>query len=181
MAVNILSSVVHISVQMLTRLFWQASYVMFHCRCGHLPCKHWTRLNSIPPESIMPPLTLIYVFFFLLLAVIDKAIWGCLAFHHLGGCQWLGIKILYIGLIFPEVCLFYHMTFTLLPVRQHSCSLSRGVSPSPRLYVIAYLFHGPQKPIYFSHSGLWSVKITPYSAFIVTDALLSLTSPPPSS
>lgn len=158
---------------------------MFHCRCSHLPCKHRTRLNSIPPESIMPPLTLIYVFFFLLLAVIDKAIWGCLAFHHLGGCQWLGIKILYIGLIFPEVCLFYHMTFTLLPVCQHSCSLSRGVSPSPQLYVIAYLSRAQKAYIFFPFFFFFllvnKVKITQYSAFIVTAALLSLTLPPPSS
>lgn len=39
---------------------------------------------------------------FFLVAVIDKAIWTCLAFHHLSGCQWLGIKILYSGLIFLD-------------------------------------------------------------------------------
>lgn len=89
----------------------------------------------------MSPLTLIYVFVFWLVAVIDKAIWRCLALHHLWGCQWLGIKILYIGLIFLKF-FFSHMTFTLclsvkLPLcfPRHICFLR---------VVFAYLpFAGP--------------------------------------
>lgn len=52
---------------------------------------------------------------FFLVAVIDKAIWTCLAFHHLSGCQWLGIKILYSGLIFLQFSpLFFLITWPLL-------------------------------------------------------------------
>lgn len=56
-------------------------------------------LSPVLPGSIIPSP---YLFFchFLLVAVIDRAIWRCLAFHLLWGCQWLRIKILYIGLIF---------------------------------------------------------------------------------
>lgn len=99
--------------------------------------QHW--LSSIPAESIMSPLTLIYVFFFWLVAVIDKAIWRCLALHHLRGCQWRGIKILYIGLIFQKFFFFlYHMTFTLcLSVK---LPLSRSAFSSPHLFPACVLY-----------------------------------------
>lgn len=57
-----------------------------------------------------------YLFIFshsLLVAVTDRAIWRCLAFHHHLRCQWLRIKILFIGLI-------YFSFFCSQPVCQHS-------------------------------------------------------------
>ena len=91
--------------------------------------------------SIIPPPYLFFVIF-LLVAVIDRAIWRCLAFHLLWGCQWLRIKILYIGLIF--FFFFFLITWPL-----HSASLSTipswvvsvGLSmstPSELLYVSGY-------------------------------------------
>lgn len=59
----------------------------------------WYRCNificPIPP--ILP--CLIYFLLFVLDVMIDRAIWWSLAFHHLSRCRWLGIKLLYIGLI----------------------------------------------------------------------------------
>lgn len=149
-AVNILSSVVHISVQMLTRLFWQASYVAFHCRCGHLPCKHWTRLNSIPPESIMPPLTLIYVFSFRCLLWLTRQFGDVWLFIISEGVSNLELKSFILDWFFPKFVFF--ITWPL-----HSC-LSVNI---PVLWVVLCpphhsctwlpTFHGPKKPIYFSH------------------------------
>lgn len=74
-----------------------------------------TKLSPIPFDLSFP--IFIYLLSFLLLAVIDRAIWRCQAFHHLWGCQWLGIKILYSGLIFQKFVFF--ITWPL-----HSTSLS---------------------------------------------------------
>lgn len=62
-----------------------------------LEYKHQAWLNAIPPGStcISPHFTSIYILSFLLVAVIDKAIWRWLV-----GCQWLWIKIPEFGLIF---------------------------------------------------------------------------------
>lgn len=85
------------------------------------------------------PLLFIYLLSFLLVAVIDRAIWRCLTFHHLWGCQWLGIKKLYIGLI-PQSFfnIFYQMTFTLCQSVNTPC-LSLSCSLELELYVSSYM------------------------------------------
>lgn len=79
----------------LKRLFILAShsaniYVHIHCMKNVVIISQGAVLGegcSVQAFPILP------VFF--LVAVTDKAIWTCLAFHHLSGCHWLGIKILY--------------------------------------------------------------------------------------
>lgn len=129
-------------------------------------------------------------FFFFLVAVIDRAIWRCLAFHHLWGCQWLGIKILYIGLIFQKFVFF--ITWPL-----HSASLSTLLvwvmeclstyTPSELLYVSGYMSQAQTtyNLFPFSHFSLrsWTFKYTakPPSSSLLQSPLPSASSPSSSS
>lgn len=126
---------------------------------------------------------------FLVVAVIDRAIWRCLAFHHLWGCQWLGIKILYRGLIFCEVCFF--ITWPL-----HSSSLSThlvGIEECSLIHfytfrVVGWLQSQVGQPIiymcsfltYIINMGIMNIQ-KHHHAFIMSQSTIALTSSPSSS